>query len=201
MASQLKLSALLPERLDRMGEQARAKLCETEEIGCLTLAWDFVAKQLGEAMKSALDSDLLEALAKVWAEAKILSEFADPAKHPPGTRSVLEIGEHALTRELHPIVAVTIGSLPCVELKFTLKVTAQFSGVKLGVLDAHIISGRTGEAWASGQLSYEGIALHEAAESRKVAIPGEFAFASPGVPIPRLGWPNTEGSGAIAATA
>ncbi len=201
MAETLKLSALLPERLDRMGEQARQKLCETEEIGCMKLAWDYIAGELGAALRSALDCDLVKLMAKGWAEAEILSEFADPDKHPLGTRSVLEIGEHALTRELHPVVAVTIGSLPCVELKFTFAVTAHFSGVKLSVLDAHVTGGCSGEAWASATLSYEGTPLHEPAESRKVPIPGTFAFEAPGVPIPRLGWSAAQPLGATPASA
>jgi hypothetical protein len=192
MAEGLKLSVLLPERLDGIGEEARKKLCETKEIGCMKLAWDLIAGELAGALKSALDCDLLKVLAKGWAEAKILSDFADTKKHPPGTRSVIEIGEHALKRELHPVVAVTIGSLPCVELKFTLAVTAHFSGVKLAVLDGHVTGGSSGEAWASAQLSYEGTPLHEAAECRKVAIPGTFAFDSPGIPIPAVGWSGTE---------
>jgi hypothetical protein len=192
VAEVLKLSALLPDRLDRIGEQARKKLCETEEIGCMKLAWDFIAGELAGALKSALDCDLLKLLAKGWAEAELLSEFADPKKHPPGTRSVLEIGEHTLKRELHPVVAVTVASLPCVELKFTLVVTAHFSGVKLSVLDGHVTGGSLGEAWASAQLSYEGAPLHEAAESKKLPMPGTFAFEAPGVPIPRVGWAGTE---------
>ena len=184
----LKLSDLLPERLDQMGEKARQKLCENEQIDCMKLAWDYIADELGGALKSALDCDLLEGMAKGWAEAKLLSEFADPEKHPPGTRSVLEIGEHALSREFHPVVGVTLAPLPCVELKFTLAVTAHFSGVTLTVLDAHIIGGNAGEAWASAQLSYEGTPLHEATESPKAQIPGKFAFDAPGVPIPRIGW-------------
>lgn len=183
MADNLKLSDLLPARLDRMGEEARKKLCETEEIGCMNLAWDFIAGQLDGALKSALDCDLLEIFAKMWAQAKLLADHCDPEKHPPGSRSVLEIGEHELNRELHPVIAVTIGSLPCVELRFTLTLAAHFSGLKLSIVDAHITGGSSGEAWATAQLSYCGAPLHDPSESRKVAIPGRFELAAPGIPI------------------
>lgn len=185
MAEGLKLRDLLPDRLDRMGEEARKKLCETEEIGCMKLAWDFIAGELDGALKSALDCDLLEILAKTWGQAKLLADHCDPEKHPPGSRSVFEIGEHELKRELHPVIAVTIGSLPCVELRFTLALAAHFSGLKLSVVDAHITGGRTGEAWATAQLSYCGTPLHDASKSRKVAIPGRFEFEAPGIAIAR----------------
>ena len=81
---------------------------------------------------------------------------------------------------------MTIGSCPCIELKFTFTVTGNFGGVALGALNAHITGGRPGDAWATAQLSYNGIPLHEAAESRKLALPGAFEFAEPGIPIPRL---------------
>ena len=182
----LKMSDLLPERLDKVEAEARKRLCENEDIGCMKLAWDYVGSELQGALKSALDCDALTVFAKTWATANALSEHADPAKHPPGERSVIELGAHEISRELEPVIAVTIGSCPCVELKFLFKVTGNFGGVKLTVMDAHITGGSPGEAWATAQLSYNGIPLHEAAESRKLPLPGAFEFPAPGIPIPRL---------------
>jgi hypothetical protein len=81
---------------------------------------------------------------------------------------------------------VTVGSLPCVELAFTLKLSAHFGGLKLSILNGHITGIGSGEGKVSAQLSYEGLPLHKAAEAKKLAIPGDFRFAAPGVPIPRL---------------
>lgn len=182
----VKMSDLLPERLDRVGDEARKTLSENEDIGCMKLAWDYVGTELENALKSALDCDVFTVFAKTWATAQQLSDYADPAKHPPGERSVIELGAHDISRALEPVIAVTIGSCPCMELKFTFTVTGNFGGVALTALNAHIIGGRPGDAWATGQLSYNGIPLHEAAESRKLALPGTFEFPEPGIPIPRL---------------
>jgi len=181
------LSALLPDRLDSMAERVKTKLCEDDEVGGMKLAWGFVGNEIFNALKSVLDCDLLEILGKGWAQAGALADFADPAKHPPGERSVIELGEHDVSRELHPVIAVTVGSCPCVELKFTLTVTAKVGGVRLSILDSHIVGGDLGEAWASAQLSYEGVPLHSASDTKKISIPGEFGFASPGIQIPRIG--------------
>ncbi|MBV8687043.1 MAG: hypothetical protein JOZ90_06205 [Alphaproteobacteria bacterium] len=180
------LADLLPERLDRMGDEAKRKLCENEEIGCMKLAWDFIASELRGAIAAALDCPLMEVLAETWAQAQLLAEHAHPERHPPGERSVVEIGAHDVSHELAPVVTVTVGQCPPVELEFTLTVTAHFGGVKLAVQDGHILGGRLGEAWASGQLAFEGVPLHGEAESGKTALPGEFRFAPPGVAIPRL---------------
>ena len=186
MPDGVKLSELLPDRLDKVGEQARAAICENEEISRMGLAWDYVGSQLQSALKSALDRDALGVLAKGWSTLQLLAEYADPAKHPAGERSVVELGAHDVSREVHPVIAVTVGSCPCMELKFTFSVTGHFGGAKLTISDGHIVSGALGDAWASALLSFNGVPLHQPAESRRVALPGEFALAAPGVAIPRL---------------
>jgi hypothetical protein len=57
------------------------------------------------------------------------------------------------------------------------------------IVDGHIVGGDLGEAWATAQLSYEGTPLHDATESNKISIRGEFRFASPGIRIPLLSSP------------
>lgn len=186
MADGVPLSALLPERLDSIAERMRARLCDDEQVVGMKLAWDFIGKELDQALKSALDCDLLDILARAWAQAAALAEYADPRKHPPGERSLVELGEHELRRELHPVVAVTIGSCPCVELGFLLKLAAHVGGVRLAILDGHVVGGDLGELWASAELSYDGVPLHPPTESRKIALPAEFGFAPPGIEIPHL---------------
>ena len=186
MAERVSLHALIPARLDSMAEQVKARLCEDEQVGGMNLAWDFIGGELGNALKSVLDGDLVEILAQAWAKAAPLADLADPAKHPPGERSLVELGEHQVAREFNPVIAVTVGSCPCVELSFTLALTATIGGVRLAAADGHIVGGDLGEVWASAQLSYEGTLLHPAAESRKLPLDGEFRFDPPGIEIPRL---------------
>ena len=180
------LSDLIPDKLDSVADQVRKRMCDDEQIGQMKLAWDYIGKELNQALKSALDRDLLEVLGKMWSEFSELTELADPAKHPPGERSVVSIGEHELKRDLHPVIAVTVAPCPCVEIKFLLALTANITGVRLTVVDGHIVGGDLGELWASAQLSYEGTPLHQPRESAKVGLPGEFSFAAPGIEIPRL---------------
>jgi len=84
---------------------------------------------------------------------------------------------------MKPVIAVTIGSCPCVEIDFEFAVSARFGGVQLTIVDGHITGGQAGEAWASAQLSCQGVPLHDAADTRKMPIPGSFEFKAPGVPI------------------
>ena len=186
MAERVTLGELLPPKLDSMADQVQAKLCEDEQVNGMKLAWDFIGNELGDALKSVLDCDMLEVLAGAWAKAAPLADLTDLAKHAPGERSLVELGEHQVAREFNPVIAVTVGSCPCVELSFTLALTATIGGVRLAVADGHIVGGDLGEVWASAQLSYEGTLLHPAAESRKLPLDGEFRFDPPGIEIPRL---------------
>lgn len=196
MAKSVTLADLLPDKLDSVADSVRDRMCDNEEIGGMKLAWGYVGKELHEALKSALDCDLLEVFGKSWAGFSELASFADPARHPPGERSVVELGAHELKRELHPVIAVTIAPCPCVELKFLLELTANIGGVRLSIRDGHITGGDLGELWASAQLSYEGTPLHPAQESARVGVPGEFAFTAPGIKIPPIGGQPVEGAAA-----
>lgn len=169
-------------------------MCDDEQIGGMKLAWGFIGGQIQTALKSVLDCDLLEVLAGAWAKAAPLADFADAAKHPPGERSVLELGEHDVSRELNPVIAVTIGSCPCVELNFTFALAAHVGGVRLSIIDGHIVGGDLGELWASAQLSYEGVPLHPAQESARITVPFEFSFTPPGIKIPLLSGQAVEGA-------
>lgn len=175
---------MIPDRLDSVAERVKTRMCDDQQIGGMKLAWDFIGGELANALKSVLDCDLVEVLGGAWAKAAPLAEFADPDKHPRGERSVIEFGAHDISRELNPVIAVTIAPCPCVELSFTLALAAHVSGVRLAIVDGHLIGGDLGELWASAQLSYEGVPLHPEQESARIAAPGEFAFASPGIKIP-----------------
>lgn len=182
----LKLNALLPDNLERAGNKAVEELQSRENIGCLKVAWDMVDGQLQKALRGALNYDVLELFGEAWAKARLLAEYADPSSHPPGERSVVPIGDREFSREVYPTLSVEVGSCPCVDLKFTFAVSAHFGGVELIVSDAHIRGGNLGEAWVSAQLSYNKIPLHEAAESKKIRLNGEFDFPGDGIKIPRL---------------
>lgn len=183
MAEPVPLHSLLPARLDGLAEAAQARLCKDEKVGGMKLAWGFIGRELRGALCSVLDGDLVAMLAKGWAQAEPVMKLASAAGRAPGERTLVELGKHDLTRELHPVVAVTIGDCPCVELDFTFAVSAHVSAVRLAVMDGHICGGDLGEVWASAQLSLDGVPLHPAAESRKLALPGEFSLPAPGVPI------------------
>jgi len=177
---------LLPDRFDGLEERVKAKLSEDPAVGGNKLAWDLIGSEVEGALRSVLDCDLIEMLAKAWTTARALQDYADPVKHPPGGASVVHLGEREVERELHPVVAVTIGACECMELRFTLCLTAHFSGLALSIRAPYITGGTAGDLKASAQLKYGEVALHKPLESRKIDLPGRFRFDPP-LEIPRRG--------------
>jgi len=182
----IKLSELLPDHFEHLGEESRKELSNDPEISKMSLAWDYIESQLDAEIRDVLDGDVFVLLGKAWASAKELADYADPAKHPPGVRELLKFGDHDFKKVLNPTVDVTVGECPICRLKFTLTLTGSFSGLYLGIRDGHVVDGRSGDAWASAQLSYAGVPLHKKKETEKFKLPGSFKFPVPGIPIPRM---------------
>ena len=175
---------LLPERLDGIEDRIKGQLSGDPEVGKTKLAWDLIGTEIEGALRSVLDCDLVETLAQAWVTARALQDYADPDKHPPGETAVVHLGERDVERELHPVVAVTIGACPPMELRFTLCLAAHFSGLALSIRAPYITGGSAGDLKVSAQLKYGEVALHKPEESRRLELPGRFGF-SPPLEIPR----------------
>lgn len=174
-----RVADLLPERLDGLEERVKDRLFEDPEVGRTKLAWDLIGSEVERALRSVLDCDLVDALAKAWAAAASVRDYGDPAKHEPGETAIVHLGEQEFERELHPVVGVTIAGCECLELRFTLSLAAQFSGLALSIRAPFITGGSAGDLKASAQLSYGEVPLHPPQESRKIELPGRFSLGSP----------------------
>jgi len=176
---------LLPKRLTGVKSAVKGKLSEDKEVGGMKLAWGLIGAQLEEALRSVVDCPVMELLGQAWTTAEEVKDHADPLKHPPDEASVVHLGAHDFVQEIHPVVAVTIGSCPPQELRFTISLAAHFDGVALSIQGGHIKGGRTGDSHVSAQLKYGDLELHQPSESGKAALPGRFAFTAPGLKIPQ----------------
>jgi hypothetical protein len=179
MGKEIKVADLLPERIDGFGASAREVLRNDAKIAGQQLAWGYVSSNLQQALRKALDCDLFAVLAEGWAKSPLLQSYAAALTKPAAD---VRLGAHELTRELHPVVAVTIGPCPRIELEFTVQLAASFSGLKLEIADRHITGGVPGEMSASAGLSFKDVTLHEA-QSKRLELPSRFRFTDPGIPI------------------
>lgn len=178
----IKVADLLPERF-ALGPAVEEAMQGDPEACPPGLAWDFIADQAGEALRSLLDCDVIELLAQGWAKARSLQAYADPAKHPPGETAIVHLAEHEFVREIHPVLEVAVAGCPPVSLRFTIALAAQVRGLALAIEGGHIRSAAAGDASVSAQLKYGAVKLTDEKQSKKLALPGRFVF-TPSIPIP-----------------
>jgi hypothetical protein len=170
---------LLPERLTGLEERVKEQMSEDPDVGKTKLAWNLIGSEVERALRAVLDCDLIDTLAKGWTGALGVREYGDPARHEPGETAVVHLGEQEFVRDLHPVIGVTIAGCDCMELRFTLSLAVNFSGLALSIRAPYITGGAAGEAHVSAQLYYGEVALHPAQESRKIELPGRFGLGSP----------------------
>jgi hypothetical protein len=185
-SGRLKVANLLPERLPGLEAGVKEQRSQDENVWRTKLAWGLIASEVEDAIREVLDCDILDCFAEVWTNARALQEYADPERHPPGERGLIELGERDFVRDLHPVVAVTIGACECMELRFTLSLAAHFSGLHLSVRAPFITGGTAGQAHVSAQLRFLELNLHDPIESRPIPLPGRFSFDPP-LEIPARG--------------
>ena len=157
-------------------------LSKDHGVGASRLAWGFIGSEATTAVKSVLDFDVFDVVAEAWCAFKELHEYRDPARHPIGERSIVFLGVHRFMKSVHPILAITIGSVTSMSLRFTVELEADIRAVALGICNGHITSLGSGDGDVSASLKYGDINLSKH-ESKKVRLPSHLDFKDPGLPI------------------
>jgi len=184
---------LLPASFSPMEDVLKQALCKDPGIGPRTLAWGFIGSEATGALRSVLDCDVFELVAHGWCVAKELLEYSDPARHPPGERSIVHLGKHSFVKTVHPVLDVTIDSIKCASLRFTLELAANFRSVALSISDGRITGAGAGDGDVGIQLKYGEATLLDK-ETRKVPFPARIDFKAPGLPIARTPGTKVQGS-------
>jgi hypothetical protein len=183
---------LLPASLAPMDDVLKQVLCKNPDIGPRTLAWGFVGSEATDALRNVLDCDVFELVAQGWCVAKELQEYSDPARHPPGERSIVYLGKHSFVKTVHPVLDVMVESTRCASLRFTLELAANFRSVALSISDGRITGAGAGDGDVGIELKYGEVTLL-AKETRKVPFPARIDFKAPGLLIARA--PETKAQG------
>ena len=183
----LTVGQLLPARFDKIGEFVDRKLRDTAEakrIGIPSFVWDRLDAPVSAAIHGALDRNVLEMLAEGWCSARELREVAKATRRPAGTRAEWVLGKHTVTTSVHPVLQIAVPGGRYDALRFTLELSAEINAVQLSILGGHIVSATGIECTLVAQLKYGDAKLHTPQKSRKFKPLGEYAFNTPGVPIP-----------------
>lgn len=175
---------LLPTSLPRMDSVMKQELSKDSRIDPRKLAWGFIGSEATDAVRSVLDCDVFELLAQGWCMAEKLQEYSDPARHPPGERSIVYLARHSFVKTVHPVLEVTIDPAQCASLRFTLELAASFRSVALSIADGRITAVGAGDVDIGVRLKYGNATLLDK-ESRKLPLPARIDFNAPGLRIGR----------------
>ncbi|MEO8748265.1 MAG: hypothetical protein ABI379_11515 [Rhodanobacter sp.] len=175
------VSELLPDSFSRLAQTMQDKVSKDDggSVSMPGFAWNFAASETTTEIRNALDCDVFALVARGWCFASELSKYKDEAKYPAGTKSVVYLGEHALTTEVHPVLALSIGPIRCRPIRFTVELKANFLTAALLIVNGSIVGLDSGDCFVSAQLKYGEISLHDEVKSRHVPLPGRITFKSP----------------------
>jgi hypothetical protein len=177
---------LLPQALAGVEQTMLNGLAQDSPSGNPSLpgfARQIAASEATAVIQKSLDCDVFSLLARGWGLARELKSYTDRSRYPPGTTSVVYLGEHSVTTEVHPVLTLVIGSIECRPLRFTVVLKGHFRSAALVIRDGCITGLDSGDCSVSAQLKYGEVPLHKEAESRHVILPGHLVFSPPGVII------------------
>lgn len=139
-------------------------------------AWNIAASETATAIRDSLDCDVFELVARGWCFANEMRKYKDK---PPGTTSIVYLGVHAVTTDVHPVLTLSILGIPCRPIRFTVELKANFETAAVLITDASIVGMDAGDCFVSAQLKYGNIGLHDAVKSRHLTLPGRIRFKTP----------------------
>jgi hypothetical protein len=165
-AQGVRIGDLFPSGLAPVGESVANELRREGGAGSAGIAWEMVQDEAAARLKEVLDLDVLELIGQAWRKARELREYADPLKHPPEETSIVHLGEHAVTCEVHPVLAVR---------RFTVNLVAKFKSAALTIRGGAIRAVAPGVCAAVAELKYRSVSLKRE-ETPELRLPGRFEF-------------------------
>ena len=144
--------------------------------------WSVVGARATEAVRGVLDCDVFEQLARAWAKARELKEYAHPSKHPADQEFTEFLGDHTLVAKMHPVVEIGLRGYGKTRLRFTLELSAKIHTAELRILGGRIVAIGAGEGLVAVQLKYRNVKLHDELESVAAKLSQPFVL-SPGLAI------------------
>lgn len=184
--SGVEVCELLPDRFEHFDETLRKEATREDgsaSPGVPDFVMNLAASEAQRDIHDALHADVFSLLARGWCLAKELHAYTNTMQYPPEQTSIVFLGEHSVSTDLHPVVTLCIGAMRLHPLRFTLTLAANFRSAGLLIRGGYIIGLAAGDCDVSAQLRYGSIDLHKRLESRRVVIPGRTLFEAPGLAI------------------
>ena len=173
------LEELMPDEAGAAARDEMSRELRKAGGGLLALAGTLTDSNAVSALHSALRTvDPFEALAVAWSKVTELREYGN--KRSSGT---VRIGTHTLQRDLHPIVTFTVGMATSKDIRFTLKLDAQFSAVDLNITKGRIVEAVCGGCDLGSALRYGDAEIWPRHSLKRFAVPGRYILKGEGIAL------------------
>jgi hypothetical protein len=179
------LGQLLQPRLDNMDaavSEARNDDPALKAKHLPGLAISLAARRAAEKVRAALDIDVIEPIARAWANAPELRKGADEADLSADKTAVVSLGAHHLSASYSPIADVTFATIGALKLVFSLSLSVGVNVADVTIADRKIVKIGKLEGQAGASLSLGPFTLSHPVEHTKLLLHDEIVLAVP-VPI------------------
>ena len=167
------------ESLDAAVSEARNDDAALKTKRLPTFALAIAAKRAAEKVRSALDIDIIEPIARAWANAPELRKGADEADLSPDKTAVISLGAHHLSASYSPVADVTVATIGALKLVFGLSLSVGVTAADVTITDRKIVKIGKTEAEASASLSLGPFTLSHPVEHTKLKLHDEIVLAVP----------------------
>ncbi len=143
--------------------------------------WPMVLGPIAEKMVDLLDIPIPTIMVASWKKYKVLLEYLDRVKYPPGEVFLVPMAEHTILSEHHPFIEIKVDERPVGRIEFEITLSLNVEGILLKVQDGKIMEVVTGNCTGAGKISCENQVLVEK-ETGSITLPGSIKLGE-GVPI------------------
>lgn len=170
--------ALGPEGTDALAQRLADAGAKDKKLQTPLIPEPMLRAAVMAALKPILHVDVLAFLAESWRTADEIR--AARVTDPPDKPVIVKLAKHSITRELKPVIEVTIGAPMRVPLDVTIALTGTFDGLALSIASGCVQSVGAGKCDLAMQVKLAGEATLEKPVTLKTwKLPGEHRFTPP----------------------
>lgn len=173
---------LLQDQLQNMDEavaQARHADPDLKSKQLPGMALAIAGNRVAEKLRDALHIDVLEPIARAWANSPELRKAADEADLSSDKTAVVSLGEHDLSAQILPVADVTFAAVGNLKLEFQLTLSVGVSLADVTITERKIVKIGKLEGEASAALSLGPLSLSHPLSHTRIRIHDEFILETP----------------------
>ena len=146
-------------------------LHESTDEQAKEIEWPIILDEVKDKVGDLLDIDIADIFLGAWKKAKMLDQYLDKKKYPPGESALVSLVKHSIKSDHHPYIEMVINDVAVGKVHFDIGVEFSLEGATLKVQDGKVMSIAVGTCTGKGKLGLQGAALIEE-KTKPIKLPG-----------------------------